>query len=114
VVKGEPWGVPWALGTGGQAVAYHFARQLVAGNSPRADGTNNKVLWVAKGTAPNFVVEGTPQGATQPVVSVNGGPSIVDAPRGGCWTFQLRWGLDHASSSVINLQVLPAGSKPPA
>jgi hypothetical protein len=114
VVKGQPWGVPWALGSGGQAVAYLFARQLVAGTSPRVDGTNNKVLWVAKGTAPNFVVDGTPQGAAQPAVSVNGGPSIVDAPVAGCWTFRLRWGVNQATSSSINLAVLPAGSKPPA
>jgi hypothetical protein len=114
VVKGQPWSVPWTLGTGGQAVAFLFARELVAGSSPRVDGTNNKVLWVAQGTAPNFVVNGTPQRATQPAVSVNGGPSIVDAPVPGCWTFRLRWGLDKASSSVINLQVLPAGTTPPA
>jgi hypothetical protein len=113
VVKGQPWGVPWALGTGGQAVAFVFAKQLVAGSSPRADGTNNKVLWVAKGNTPNFTVEGTPLGAAQPAISVNGGPSIVDAPVAGCWTFRLRWGLDQASSSAINLQVLPAGSMPP-
>jgi hypothetical protein len=49
-----PWGVPWALGTGGDAVAYLFATQLVAGSSPRVDGTNNKVLWVAQGWAAQF------------------------------------------------------------
>jgi hypothetical protein len=113
VVKGQPWGVPWALGSGGQAVAFVFARQLVAGSSPRVDGTNNKVLWVAKGTAPNFVVNATPEGAAQPAISVNGGPSIIDAPVPGCWTFRLRWGLNQATGSIISLQVLPAGSKPP-
>jgi hypothetical protein len=113
VVKGQPWSVPWALGTGGQAVAYLFARQLVAGNSPRADGTNNKVLWVAKGNSSNFLVAGIPPGGTQPAVRVNGGPSIVDAPAAGCWTFRLTWGAGEATST-INLEVLPAGSKPPA
>jgi hypothetical protein len=112
VVKGQSWGVPWALGTGGQAVAFVFARQLVAGSSPRVDGTNNKVLWVAKGNTPNFIVEGTPQGATRPAISVNGGPSIVDAPVAGCWTFRLRWGLDSSATSVISLQVLQAGTLP--
>jgi hypothetical protein len=113
VVKGQPWGVPWALGTGGQAVAYLFARQLVAGNSPRVDGTNNKILWVAKGNPANFAVEALPPGGTQAVVTVNGGPSIVDVPSPGCWTFRLSWGSAPATST-INLDVLPAGSHPPA
>jgi hypothetical protein len=106
-----PWSVPWALGTGGQSVAFLFAKELVAGSSPRIDGTNNKVLWVAKGIAPNFVVEGIPPGRTQAVITVNGGPSIVDAPSAGCWKFQLTWGA--AQASTINLDVLPAGSMPP-
>ena len=112
-VKGTPWGVPWALGTGGEAVAFVFARQLVAGTSPRVDGTNNKVLWVAKGNPTNFVVEGIPPGGTQPMVTVNGGPSIVDVSSPGCWNFHLTWGSGQADST-INLAVLPAGSTPPA
>jgi hypothetical protein len=112
VVKGQPWGVPWALGSGGQAVAFVFARQLVAGNSPRVDGTNNKVLWVANGNSSNFVVVGIPPGGTQPAVRLNGGPSIVDAPAAGCWTFRLTWGAAEATST-IHLEVLPAGTTPP-
>jgi len=108
-----PWGVPWALGTGSDAVAYVFATQLVAGSSPRVDGTNNKVLWVAKGGPPNFVVEAHPLGAGQPVVTIAGGPSIVDVPTAGCWTFHLTWGLSgQVGSSTINLEVLPTGSAP--
>jgi len=109
-----PWTVPWALGTGGNTVAYVFAGQLVAGSSPRSDGSNNKILWVARGATPNFVVEAHPLGAAQPVVSVAGGPSIVDVPTSGCWSFHLSWGLSgHVSSSTINLEVLPKGSPPP-
>jgi len=111
--KGTPWGVPWAPGSGGNAVAFVFARQLVAGTSPRADGTNNKVLWVVKGTPTNFVVEGIPPGRTKAVVSVNGGPSIVDVPSPGCWKFQLTWGAAQVAST-INLDVLPHGSLPPS
>lgn len=114
VVKGTPWSVPWALATGGQAVAFVFARQLVAGSSPRVDGTNNKVLWVAKGNPSNFVVEGIPPGATQAVVTVNGGPSVVDAPAAGCWTFRMSWGQPVTLRGTINLDVLPAGTVPPA
>jgi hypothetical protein len=109
---GTRWTLPWAPGTGGDAVAFLFARQLVAGASPRVDGTNNKVLWVAKGNPSNFVVEGTPPGGTLPVVTVNGGPSIVDAPSPGCWKFRLSWGSSRATST-INLYVLPEGTRPP-
>src|SRR5260370_4939066 len=96
VVKGRPWGVPWALRSGGQAVAFVFARELVAGASPRVDGTNNKVLWVANGIAPNFVVAGIPPGGTQARVTVNGGPSILDAAPPGRRAFRLSWGALHA------------------
>jgi hypothetical protein len=44
---------------------------------------------------------------------VNGGPSIVDVPSPGCWTFRLSWGSSRAKST-INLAVLPAESTPPA
>lgn len=109
-----PWPVPWTLGTGGEAVAYVFAIQLVAGSSPRVDGTNNKVLWVAKGAPPNFSVDAHPLGLDHPVIKIAGGPSIVDLPTAGCWTFDLTWGPSgHTASSAINLDVLPAGSVPP-
>src|SRR5229473_1697826 len=99
--------------TDGDAVAFVFANELVAGSSPRVHGTNNKVLWVAKGDNANFIVEGIPPGGTLSVVTVNGGPSIVDVPSPGCWTFRLSWGSSRATST-INLDVLPAGRTPPA
>ena len=49
VVKGAPWPVPWATGTHGDFVAFLFATELVAGPSPRVDGSDNKVLWVNQG-----------------------------------------------------------------
>jgi hypothetical protein len=108
-----PWGVPWAFGTGENTVAYVFATQLVAGVSPRVDGTNNKVLWEAKDDpTETLVVEGRPLGQSQPVVTIAGGPSIVDVPTAGCWTFHLSWGPGGRQSSTINFQVLPAGSAP--
>lgn len=111
--KEAPWGVPWALGAGGNAVAYLFATQLVAGSSPRVNGTNNKILWVAKGDPPYFGVEAHPLGVDQPVVTIAGGPSIVDLPTAGCWTFRLSWGLPGSTgTSTINLEVLPTGSLP--
>jgi hypothetical protein len=106
--------VPWALASTGDAVAYVFAGQLVAQPSPRADGTNNKILWVARGDQGGFIVDGRPRGQPRPVVSVAGGPSIVDLPSPGCWTFTLQWaGHPSSLSPTVNLQVLPAGTLPP-
>jgi hypothetical protein len=106
--KGAPWPVPWAMATPGDAVAFLMSRALVAGSSPRVDGSANKVLWVTEDPEA-FVVEGRPFGQAQPVVRVPGGPSIVDLPSAGCWTFHL---LRGTRSSAVNLEVLPAGTVP--
>jgi len=103
------------MGSGGNAVAFLFAIQLVAGGSPRSDGTNNKVLWVVQDAAlSNFVVKGHPLGNSEPTIEVAGGPSIVDPPSDGCWAFQLSWTADgqRQRTSAINLDVLPKGSLP--
>jgi hypothetical protein len=112
--KGTPWGVPWALGTQGSSVAYVFASQLVAGSSPRSDGTNNKILWESKDnpSGDGVIVEGRPLGMSGPVVKIAGGPSTVDVPAAGCWTFQLSWSANGRHTSTINLEVLPAGTLP--
>ena len=112
--KGTPWPVAWAFGTEHTTVAYLFATQLVAGSSPRVDGSQNKVLWEAKDSPSggNVVVEGHPLGESQPVVTIPGGPSITDVPTPGCWTFRLSWNSNGSRSSTINLEVLPAGSRP--
>ena len=113
--KGTPWPVPWALGTSGNAVAYVFANQLVAGTSPRVDGSQNKVLWQAKDhpSGEGVVVEGRPMGQSQPVVTIAGGPSITDVPTAGCWKFTLTWSSNGKSgSSIINLEALPVGTNP--
>jgi len=112
--KGTPWPVPWALGTQSDTVAYVFARQLVAGGSPRVDGSQNKVLWEAKDSpsGANVWVEGHPLGKSEPVVTIAGGPSITDVPTPGCWTFRLSWGANGQHSSTINLEVLPEGTLP--
>jgi len=107
--KGAPWAVPWALGTDGSVVAYLFTTQLVAGTSPRADGSNNKVGWAIKDRS-SPLIEGRPLGTAQPVVSVHG--NIVDVPTAGCWTFRVLWGEHREHVSTINLEVLPAGTLP--
>ncbi len=109
-----PWAVPWALGTQGNTVAYVFAIQLVAGAGPRVDGTTNKVLWESQDnpSGAHVAVQGRPLGQTQPVVTIAGGPSEVDVPTAGCWTFELSWSANGQHSSTINLEVLPAGTLP--
>jgi hypothetical protein len=89
-----------------------FAKQLVAGGSPRVDGTSNKVHWVVKDKTVDVAVEGRPYGKSQPVLGVKGGPSIEDVPTPGCWTFRVMWGPHNERGSTINLQVLPAGTLP--
>lgn len=109
--SGPSWPVRWALGTPGEAVAYMFAVELVAGSSPRSDGSSNKVLWIVR-SPKTFVVEGHPLGRSQPTVSAEGGPSIIDVPSAGCWSFQLITKPDNKVVSTINLEALPAGSLP--
>jgi hypothetical protein len=112
--KLTPWPVPWAFGTHNDTVAYLFATELVAGVSPRVDGSQNKVLWEAKDSpsGAGVLVEGHPLGQSQPVVTIAGGPSITDVPTAGCWTFRLSWGSNGQNSSTINLLVLPVGTNP--
>jgi len=92
-------------------VAFVFAGRLVAGSSPRIDGSTNKVLWVLRDPV-QFVVEGRPAGKPTPVVTVPGGPSIVDVPTPGCWSFRLI-PSDHPDQvSSVSLEVLPHGTRP--
>ncbi len=100
------------MGTPSNAVAFLFAGQLVAGVSPRVNGTNNKILWVAKDAEWGFLVEGRPLGRPTPIVSVAGGPSIVDVPTAGCWTFRLSSSSTGNQISTFNLEVLPTGTLP--
>lgn len=66
---------------------------------PRADGGNNKILWVGKvaggGASADLKITATLNGtsvtATR-VIEGGPGPSIVDLPESGCWTFDLAWG----------------------
>ena len=113
--KGDPWPVPWAMGSGGDAVAFLFAIHLVAGGSPRSDGSSNKILWVVQDpVVSDFFVRAHPLASSGPLIEVAGGPSIVDAPTQGCWTFQVSWlaGGQRQRTSTLGLDVLPKGSLP--
>lgn len=116
--------MPWAFGTQNTAVAFLFSTVLVAGTGPRMDGSYNKVTWVAKdrpaGVAADYPfgttdvgVEAHPLGESQPVLTNAGGASVADLPKPGCWTFRLSWSAHGESQiSTINLEVLPAGTRP--
>lgn len=116
-VTGTPWPVPWAFGTQNSAVGFLFSTVLVAGSGPRVDGSYNKVTWIGKGDYrsgdTNIAVEARPLGESQPVLTNTGGADVVDLPRPGCWTFRLSW-TAHSQQQVstINLEVLPAGTRP--
>jgi hypothetical protein len=113
--KEIPWPVPWAFGTQDTTVAFLFSIVLVAGTGPRADGSYNKVTWVAKGDYPSgdtdMAIEARPLGESQPVVTNAGDASVADLPKAGCWTFRLSWSAKgQRQVSTINLEVLPAGA----
>lgn len=116
-VTGPPWPVPWAFGTQNSAVGFLFSTVLVAGSGPRVDRSYNKVTWIGKGDYPsgdpNIAVEARPLGESQPVLTNTSGADVVDVPKPGCWTFRLSWSA-HAQQQVstINLEVLPAGTRP--
>ncbi len=115
--EGAPWPVPWAFGTQNTTVAFLFSRVLVAGSGPRVDGTYNKVHWVAKADYPtgyiNVTIEARPRGESQPILAFTNAGGVVDFPKPGCWTFRLSW-FAHSQPQVstINLEVLPAGTRP--
>ena len=71
------------------------------------DGRNNKILWVSntakQGAPPDLVIVGHLDGTSvmaRRTVTGGPGPSIVDMPRAGCWTFDLTWSGVHDRLAV--------------
>jgi hypothetical protein len=91
----------------GNAVGFLFADPLRA--APRDDGKNNKVLWVVREprNGSDLTLEGTMNGeVVRSTETANSGPgeiypSIVDAPKPGCWHFTLRWGDNEANLDLL-------------
>jgi hypothetical protein len=110
----------WAVGgapslrfvqsTEGNVVGFLFADPLRA--APRADGQNNKILWVVKEprNGDDLRITGRNGGsqftATKKADSSPGEiyPSIVDAPSPGCWHLTLGW---SQSVAHVNVRYLP-------
>jgi hypothetical protein len=88
--------MPHVMGEAGNIVAILWAARDALHSPPLQDG-NNKILWVSRIplVAPNpLVITATLAGSTRTAtVSVPGGPgpSTINLPAAGCWTFHLSW-----------------------
>jgi hypothetical protein len=87
--------MPHVMGEAGNIVAILWASRDAL-HSPPLQGRNNKILWVSRTalTGDPLVIKATLAGGTRTAtVSVPGGPgpSIIDLPAPGCWTFHLSW-----------------------
>ena len=90
--------MPYVLGERGEVVAILWP-DLVA---PAPDGRNNKILWVTREhTTEPFTITAHLGTATVTTTMQQGpGPSTIDVPGPGCWTFDLRWGT-HQDTLVL-------------
>jgi hypothetical protein len=88
--------MPHVTGEAGDIVAILWADRDAL-HSPPLQDSRNKILWVSRipFVAPNpLVITATLADSTRTVtVSVPGGPgpSTIDVPAPGCWTFHLSW-----------------------
>ncbi|MDG4810317.1 hypothetical protein O7634_26490 [Micromonospora sp. WMMD1120] len=103
---------PHVFGAKGDIVAVLFAHPL---RVTRTDGSNNKILWVARATTASsdpaapatLVITATRDGTDTTVtreVAGGPGPSIIDLPEAGCWRLNLRW---SGHTDTINLTYAP-------
>jgi hypothetical protein len=89
--------MPHVLGDNGEIVAIFWVSHhpLVV---PAIEGRNNKILWVARSPASPLKVQATLAGSSQTVTQTladGPGPSTIDLPVAGCWSFDLSWGNHH-------------------
>ena len=88
--------MPYVLGDRGDIVAILWSDHDPLSAPPRAD-RNNKILWVSRTFGAPLQIQakltGSGQTATRSVAG-GPGPSIIDLPAPGCWSFDLTWG-DH-------------------
>jgi hypothetical protein len=89
--------MPHVLGQAGNIVAILWAPRDAL-HAPPLQDRNNKILWVSRiplavPSGPLVITATLAGGARTATVSVPGGPgpSIIDLPAPGCWTFHLSW-----------------------
>lgn len=89
---------PYVLGQRGEIVAILWP-DLAA---PPREGQNNKILWGARDRGPEPLTITARLGSATVTTTVQGGPgpSTIDVPGPGCWTFDLRWGT-HQDTLVL-------------
>lgn len=86
--------VAHVMGLGGEIVGVVFGYPF---HAPPLAGRGNKILWVARTSEASgnaLKIHATLNGSRLAVdreVAGGPGPSIIDMPRAGCWTFKLSW-----------------------
>ena len=92
--------MPYVLSDDGDIVAILWAAHDPLVSPPVAD-QNNKILWVPRVSSPagaplqiKATLAGTGQSVTR-TVGGGPGPSTIDMPSPGCWSFDLTWGTHH-------------------
>lgn len=90
--------MPYVLGQRGEIVAILWGELT----EPRTDGRTNKILWVAREhtTEPFIITARLGTTAVTTTMQQGPGPSTIDVPGPGCWTFDLRWGT-HQDTLVL-------------
>lgn len=79
---------PHVFGANGEIVGILFVE--LRAHQPQ--GTNNKILWVAKNGYGTLHITAHLEGSdTTATRTVNLGPSIIDLPAAGCWQMTLTW-----------------------
>ena len=90
--------MPYVMGDKGDLVAILWAEHDPLVVPPAAD-RNNKILWVARvSSGGSLQIRAQLTGSGESVTrTVDGGPgpSIIDLPAPGCWSFNLTWGEQH-------------------
>ena len=96
--------MPHVLGTNRAIIAILWANPPLYAPPKRRE--NNKILWVARdGSTAPLVIHAT-LGARDATVTrrLTVGPSIVNMPNAGCWTFRLSW---HGHHDTVQLPYTP-------
>jgi hypothetical protein len=97
--------MPHVLGQAGDIVAILWAPRDALRSPPLRDRAN-KILWVSRVPvlAPDtLVIKATLAGSTAAITATvpgGPGPSHVDVPAPGCWTFHLSWSGDTDQLSL--------------
>ena len=89
--------MPHVISDRGDIVAILWAEHDPLQVPPAAD-RNNKILWVSRVGRGDLLIRATLMSSDETVTrSVAGGPgpSIIDLPSPGCWSFNLTWGAQH-------------------